>query len=317
MSPQSVSSSSSNTHCPNLFLSRTNHLGRQACSTPDGGGAGIIGGTPSRARPSILLRRSASIPLTRDLRPASIPLSKDLKPASIPLAKDLKPASRTTLSHRVVSSTTCVRGLGSHTGKSPGKPFQDSPRDLGSKPRRRASTLVNTDRLVRRVSSPTASGHLARSSKLVSSSSATSSPPASPLRSPALRKKGRRLTDAHETPPPFCRKTTQQENEDQDEKKEDDVMKEEEDIVEKENPLKMQEELMGHGRQLGGLARRLDIYNTKEKENIGLADTTSYFKEDRARAGHIEETSRLVLSLYYQSSRVLIWPAKKHTQPKV
>ena len=299
MSPQSVSSSSSNTHCPNLFLSRTNHLGRQACSTPDGGGAGIIGGTPSRARPSILLRRSASIPLTRDLRPASIPLSKDLKPASIPLAKDLNPASRTTLSHRVVSSTTCVRGLGSHTGKSPGKPFQDSPRDLGSKPRRRASTLVNTDRLVRRVSSPTASGHLARSSKLVSSSSATSSPPASPLRSPALRKKGRRLTDAHETPPPFCRKTTHQEKEEQDEKKEDDVVKEEEDIVEKENPLKMQEELMGLGRQLGGLARRLDIYNSQEKENIdiGLADTTSYFKEDRARAGHIEETSRLVLSL--------------------
>ena len=73
------------------------------------------------------------------------------------------------------------------------------------------------------------------------------------------------------------------------------MVKEEEDIVEKENPPKMQEELMGLGGQLGGLARRLDIYNPQEKEHIGLADTTSYFKEDRA--GHIEETSRLVLSL--------------------
>ena len=51
-------------------------------------------------------------------------------------------------------------------------------------------------------------------------------------------------------------------------------MKEEEDVAEKENPLKMQEELMGLGRQLGRLARHLDIYNPQEKENIdiGLAD---------------------------------------------
>ena len=131
--------------------------------------------------------------------------------------------------------------------------------------------LVNTDRMVRKGSSP-ASGRLVRKSKPLSGPTSTSSPAVQP-RSPASGPRGRRLTDAHETPPPLGTKATQQEEEE-------------------ESPLKLQEELVGIGRQLGGLARRIDMCNSQDnKENVDKAADAMFWNEDHA-AFHSDELSR-------------------------
>ena len=127
--------------------------------------------------------------------------------------------------------------------------------------------LVNADRMVRKVGSPAGNRLLGKSK----STPIRSPAPAARPRSPASGL--RRLTDAHETPPPVGTKTTQP--------------KEEE---EEESPLKLREELVGIGRQLGGLARRIDLCNSQDKENIDIGQTVSW-NENNA-ANHSDELSR-------------------------
>ena len=213
----------------------------------------------------------ASTPTARRVGRSSMLFTRAV---SSPLARDPKPSStRTTAAQRIAGSTSSVsrNGIGEQSGQNPRKPALGS-RDLGSKPALKRNTLlVNTDRMVRKVSSP-ASGRLVRKSKPLSGPTSTSSPAPQPVlpRSPASGLRGRRLTDAHETPPPLGTKATQQDPE--------------------ESPLKLQEELVGIGRQLGGLARRIDLCNSQDKENVGKADAM-FWNEEHA-ATHSDELSR-------------------------
>ena len=127
--------------------------------------------------------------------------------------------------------------------------------------------------MVRKVGSPAGNRLLGKSKSLLGSTPIRSPAPAARPRSPASGL--RRLTDAHETPPPVGTKTTQpKEEQDEDE----------------ESPLKLREELVGIGRQLGGLARRIDLCNSQDKENIDIGQTVSW-NENNA-ANHSDELSR-------------------------
>ena len=194
-----------------------------------------------------------------------------------PLARDPKPSSTRACAAQRIGSFVIRNGPGEQADQVPrkGKPVHGS-RDLGSKPAlKRNTVLVNTDRMVRKVSSP-ASGRCM--SKLLSGPSSASSPaqpPAQPpvqQRSPASGLRGRRLTDAHETLPSLCTKTTQEEEEE-------------------ESPLKLQEELLGIGRQLGGLARRIDLCNSEDKENVEKVEEAMFWNEGHL-ATHSDELSR-------------------------
>ena len=134
--------------------------------------------------------------------------------------------------------------------------------------------LVNADRMVRKVSSPAGNRLLGKSKSLLGSTPIRSPAPAARPRSPASGL--RRLTDAHETPPPVGTKTTQPKEEEEEEE---------------ESPLKLREELVGIGRQLGGLARRIDLCNSQDKENINIGQTVSW-NENNAAANHSDELSR-------------------------
>ena len=202
--------------------------------------------------------------------------------AGSPLARDPKPSStRATAAQRIASSTSSVSRNGEQAGQVPRKLVHSS-RDLGSKPAlKRNTVLVNTDRMVRKVSSPASSRFLSRTRSGPTSTS--SSPAQQPMqqRSPASGLRSRRLTDAHETPPSLSTKTTQQEDEEDEEEEE-------------ESPLKLQEELLGIGRQLGGLARRIDLCNSQDKENV---EKLIWNEEDAAT--HSDELSRyLPCSIY-------------------
>ena len=114
---------------------------------------------------------------------------------------------------------------------------------------------------------------MGKSKSLLGSTPIRSPAPAARPRSPASGL--RRLTDAHETPPPVGTKTTQPKEEQEEEE---------------ESPLKLREELVGIGRQLGGLARRIDLCNSQDKENIDIGQTVSW-NENNA-ANHSDELSR-------------------------
>ena len=196
------------------------------------------------------------------------------RPVSSPLSRDPKPSStRTTAAQRIASSTTSVsrNGTGEQPGQKPRKPALGS-RDLGSKAvLKRSTILVNTDRMVRKASIP-ASGRFMRKSKALPGPTSTSSPAQQPVlpRSPASGLRGRRLTDAHETPPPLGIKATQQDPE--------------------ESSLKLQDELVGIGRQVGALTRRIDLCKSEDKENVDQVDAM-FWKEEHA-ATHSDELSR-------------------------
>ena len=220
--------------------------------------------TPGRGTPKVVgLPVKASTPTARRVGGASV----FSRVANSPLARDPKLSStRATASQRL--GTSHVSRNGEQTPKTP-----LGSRDPRSKaaPTRNTQLLVNADRMVRKVGSPAGNRLLGKSKPLLGSTPIRSPAPAARPRSPASGL--RRLTDAHETPPPVDTKTTQP--------------KEEE---EEESPLKLREELVGIGRQLGGLARRIDLCNSQDKENINIGQTVSW-NENNA-ANHSDELSR-------------------------
>ena len=227
--------------------------------------------TPGRGTPKVVgLPVKASTPTARRVGGASV----FSRVANSPLARDPKPSStRATASQRL--GTSHVSRNGEQTPKTP-----LGSRDPRSKaaPTRNTQLLVNADRMVRKVSSPAGNRLLGKSKSLLGSTPIRSPAPAARPRSPASGL--RRLTDAHETPPPVGTKTTQPKEEQEQEEEEE----------EEESPLKLREELVGIGRQLGGLARRIDLCNSQDKENIDIGQTVSW-NENNA-ANHSDELSR-------------------------
>ena len=75
--------------------------------------------------------------------------------------------------------------------------------------------------------------------------------------------------------------------------------------------MKLQEELVGIGRQLGGLARRIDMCNSQDnKENVDKAADAMFWNEDNA-AFHSDELSRYnhalvnICNLYHAHANIL------------
>ena len=227
-----------------------------------------VGSTPGRGTPKVVgLPVKASTPTARRVGGASV----FSRVANSPLARDPKLSStRATASQRL--GTSHVSRNGEQTPKTP-----LGSRDPRSKaaPTRNTQLLVNADRMVRKVGSPAGNRLLGKSKSLLGSTPIRSPAPAARPRSPASGL--RRLTDAHETPPPVGTKTTQPKEEQEEEEEE-------------ESPLKLREELVGIGRQLGGLARRIDLCNSQDKENIDIGQTVSW-NENNA-ANHSDELSR-------------------------
>ena len=258
MSPPKVSSNSPLRPLP--FLPPT-IMGASPLVRKVDRGAGSVGGGGGKGSCTPRARRLGSSSVFSP-RAAGSPLARDPKPSS----------TRATAAQRFASSTSSVSRNGEQAGQVTRKPAHGS-RDLGSKPAlKRNTVLVNTDRMVRKVSSPASSRFV---SKTLSGPTSTSSPAHPPVqqRSPASGLRSRRLTDAHETPPSlYSTKTTQQDEEE-----------------EEESPLKLQEELLGIGRQLGGLARRIDLCNSQDKENV---EKLVWNEEDAAT--HSDELSRSI-----------------------
>ena len=264
MSPPKVSSNSPLRPLP--FLPPT-ILGASPLARKVDRGAGSVGGGGGKGSCTPRARRLGSSSVFSP-RAAGSPLARDPKPSS----------TRATAAQRFASSTSSVSRNGEQAGQVPRKLVHSS-RDLGSKPAlKRNTVLVNTDRMVRKVSSPASSRFLSRTR---SGPTSTSSPAQQPVqqRSPASGLRSRRLTDAHETPPSLSARKTQQQEEEEEEE---------------ESPLKLQEELLGIGRQLGGLARRIDLCNSQDKENV---EKLIWNEEDAAT--HSDELSRyLPCSIY-------------------
>ena len=256
MSPPKVSSNSPLRPLP--FLPPT-ILGASPLVRKVDRGAGIVGGGGGKGSCTPRARRLGSSSVFSP-RAAGSPLARDPKPSS----------TRATATQRIASSTSSVSRNGEQVPRKP--KLAHGSRDLGSKPAlKRNTVLVNTDRMVRKVSSPASSRFLSRTR---SGPTSTSSPAQQPVqqRSPASGLRSRRLTDAHETLPSLCTKTTQEEEEE-------------------ESPLKLQEELLGIGRQLGGLARRIDLCNSEDKENVEKVEEAMFWNEGYL-ATHSDELSR-------------------------